>query len=69
MICKINKEECLQCDACKDECPVDAIKVDDNGDYYIDQELCNSAGGFENCGLCLEVCAVDAISPIEFKAV
>lgn len=62
----IDREECLQCGACLDECPFGAITEDDDGNFNLDDEICQQNGGFEGCGLCLGVCAVDAI---KFKEV
>lgn len=50
-VCQIN--ECTACAACKNSCPVNAIKICDslqNYNAYINQDLCI------NCGLCMKVC-------------
>ena len=50
-------DDCTACDACIDECPVEAIS---EGDIYkIDPELCT------DCDACVDVCPVDAIHPAE----
>ena len=66
-VARINKIDCMQCDACVDICPVQAIHTDENGDYEVDYELCQEAGGWEGCGLCKDVCAVDAIEACELE--
>jgi len=47
-------EECINCGACIDECPVEAISEGDEISV-IDPKLCT------DCGACVEVCPVDAI--------
>lgn len=64
-VARINKIECMQCDACVDICPVQAISTDENGDYKVDYNLCQEAGGWNGCGLCKDICAVDAIEACE----
>lgn len=50
-------EECVACDACIDECPVEAIS---EGDIYkIDADVCT------DCGSCAAVCPTEAIHPAE----
>ena len=53
MAYKINKDKCLGCGACADECPVSAITEDD-GKYVIDPDTCIE------CGACAGVCPVEA---------
>jgi len=50
-------DDCTACDACVDECPVEAIFEGDI--YMIDPELCT------DCEACVDVCPVDAIHPEE----
>jgi ferredoxin len=47
-------EECINCGACIDECPEEAISEGDEI-CVIDPEKCT------DCGSCVEVCPVDAI--------
>ena len=35
-VARINKIDCMQCDACVDICPIQAIHTDENGDYEVD---------------------------------
>ncbi len=49
-------DDCINCGACVDVCPVDAIS--EQGDIHvIDQAVCT------DCGACDDVCPVDAIMP------
>jgi ferredoxin len=47
-------EECINCGACIDECPVEAISQGDEISV-IDPEKCT------DCGACVEVCPTEAI--------
>ena len=51
----IDKEKCIACGACADECPVGCISEND-GKYEINADECLS------CGACQGVCPVDAPS-------
>ena len=46
-------EDCIACDACAAQCPVEAISEGD-GKYVIDADTCVS------CGACAGVCPVGA---------
>lgn len=47
-------EDCTNCGACEDACPVEAIK--ESGDIrVIDADTCT------DCGACVDECPVDAI--------
>jgi len=47
-------DDCTNCGACDEECPVDAIS--EEGDKrVIDPDLCT------DCGACVDACPVDAI--------
>ena len=50
----IDKEKCIGCGACVGACPVEAIKMNDEGKAVIDAEKCIS------CGTCVAVCPVGA---------
>lgn len=45
---------CIPCDSCRMICPENAI-ITDGANFEIDSWSCT------NCGLCIEVCPVDAI--------
>lgn len=57
---KINKDNCMACLMCIEECAFDAIDIDDRntGGYkgvIINEHLCT------DCGNCQSVCPADAI--------
>ena len=54
MAYKIDKDACIGCAACVDECPVGAIAEND-GKCAIDPEKCI------DCGACAGECPVEAI--------
>jgi ferredoxin len=56
MPAKVNKELCTGCGTCVDECPSDAITIDEEkGCAVVDEEEC------VDCGACEEVCPSEAI--------
>ena len=54
MAVKINDSECIGCGVCVEECPSEALTVDDI--CAVDESLC------VDCGSCVEACPVEAIS-------
>lgn len=54
MAYKIDVEKCIGCGSCVAACPVEAIKLGDDGKAVIDPEKCIS------CGTCAAVCPVGA---------
>lgn len=54
MVVEIDEETCIACGMCEEECPVDALSVDDVA--VVDADAC------EDIGDCVEVCPVDALS-------
>ena len=54
MAYKIDKELCLGCGACAEQCPVSAIKETEGGKYEINPDECL------DCGSCAEQCPVEA---------
>ncbi len=48
-------DECINCGACDDSCPVNAISEDGNK-RVIDADTCI------DCGACVDTCPVSAIS-------
>lgn len=55
-------EECIACDACRDECPNDAIEEGDPL-YMIDPDRCTECVGHYDEPACVAVCPVDCIIP------
>ena len=51
----IDKDICIGCTACVNECPVDAISGERKEPHVIDEDACIS------CGACADICPVDAI--------
>lgn len=58
----IINEECIACDACRDECPNDAIEEADPI-YIIDPDICTECVGHYDEPACIAVCPVDCIEP------
>ncbi|NLG13905.1 MAG: 4Fe-4S binding protein [Lentisphaerae bacterium] len=54
MAAVVDKEKCVGCGACVDECPVEAIKIDDDK-AVINEDDCVS------CGACVDACPCEAI--------
>lgn len=55
----INKE-CISCDACREECPDEAI-CDGDPIYVIDPDLCTECVNDSSEPACIMVCPVDCI--------
>lgn len=55
-------EECIACDACRDECPNYAIEEADPI-YIIDPDVCTECVGHYDEPSCIAVCPVDCIIP------
>jgi len=53
-------DECIACDACREECPNIAIEEGDPI-YIIDPDLCTECVGSFDEPQCIEVCPVDCI--------
>ena len=53
-------EECINCNACVDECPNDAISEGETV-YVINPDLCTECVGFHDEPQCKTVCPVDPI--------
>jgi len=52
-------EDCVACDVCRAECPVDAISEGEDI-YIIDPEVCVECKGYFDVPKCAEVCPTDA---------
>jgi len=55
-------EDCINCGACKSECPNDAIAEGDDV-YVIDRERCTECVGFHEKEACQAVCPVECCLP------
>ncbi len=55
----IDKEKCTECRLCIDKFACPAMFVDTDGSVMIDKTVCNG------CNVCVQVCPVDAIRPLE----
>ena len=52
--------ECIACDACREECPTEAIEEGDPI-YIIEPELCTECVGSYDEPNCIAVCPIDCI--------
>ena len=55
MVVIIDKNSCTGCSACADECPAEAVALE-NEIAVVDADAC------VDCGSCVDVCPADAIS-------
>jgi ferredoxin len=62
-IFEIDREKCDGCEICVDECPVEAISLNDDNIAEIDDEEC------VECGTCVDLCPKNAISGREEKII
>jgi ferredoxin len=53
-------DECIACDACREECPNEAIEEGDPI-YIIESDYCTECVGWFDEPQCVEVCPVDCI--------
>jgi ferredoxin len=56
MVAKVNVEECTGCGTCVDECPQEAISLNDDDIAVINADECT------DCGMCVDACPTEAIS-------
>ena len=54
----VDPDICTGCEVCVDECPVEAISMND-GVAVVDAELCTE------CEACVDACPAEAISMVE----
>ena len=52
----VDRDECVGCGTCVEECPEDAITMDDEEIAVIDADKCT------DCGTCVENCPSEAIT-------
>ena len=51
----VDAEKCTGCESCVDECPSEAISMQDEI-AVVDEEAC------ADCGVCVDVCPAEAIT-------
>jgi len=56
MVAKVNADECVGCGTCVDECPSEAISMNDNDIAVINADECT------DCGMCVDACPTEAIA-------
>lgn len=56
MVAKVNADECVGCGTCVDECPSEAISMNDDDIAVINADECT------DCGACVDACPTEAIS-------
>ena len=56
MVAVINRDECVGCGTCVDDCPTDAISMDGENIAVVNADECI------DCGACVDSCPTDAIS-------
>jgi ferredoxin len=52
----VNREECVSCGTCVEECPEEAITLDDEEIAVVNKEKCTE------CKTCVDACPSEAIS-------
>ncbi|CUV66445.1 4Fe-4S ferredoxin iron-sulfur binding domain protein [Sulfurovum sp. enrichment culture clone C5] len=55
-------DDCIACDACREECPNEAIEENEPA-YFIDPDRCTECVGYYDEPSCIAVCPVDCIIP------
>ncbi|MCJ7444199.1 MAG: 4Fe-4S binding protein [Methanotrichaceae archaeon] len=55
MPAEVKREECVSCGTCVEECPEEAIILDEEEIAKVDPKKCTE------CGKCVEVCPSEAI--------
>ncbi len=56
MVAKVNVDECVGCGTCVDECPSEAISMNDDDIAVINADECT------DCGACVDACPTEAIT-------
>lgn len=57
-------EDCINCDACRPECPTDSITAGPDI-YMIDGETCVECEGYFDEPQCVALCPIDCVVPIQ----
>ena len=55
MAAKVDKDECTGCGTCVEECPTEAISLNDDDIAVVNADDCTE------CGLCVDSCPTSAI--------
>ncbi|MBD1843957.1 helix-turn-helix domain-containing protein [Cyanobacteria bacterium FACHB-63] len=58
--------DCEGCDVCRPQCPTGAIRLEENGDFWINPVLCNNCEGFFDQPQCVSACDLNV--PIPYQA-
>jgi ferredoxin len=53
-------EDCINCDACRPECPTESVSIGDDT-YLIDPNTCVECVDFFDTPKCVELCPIDCI--------
>ncbi|SES95613.1 4Fe-4S dicluster domain-containing protein [Methanococcoides vulcani] len=56
MVAVINRDECVGCGTCVDDCPSEAISMDGDNIAVVNADECI------DCGACVDSCPTDAIT-------
>jgi ferredoxin len=56
MAAKVDLDQCAGCGDCVNECPSEAIEMNDDGKAQVNEDTC------VDCGACVDVCPTAAIS-------
>lgn len=56
MVAIITADECVGCGTCVDECPAEAISMNDQDIAIVAVAKCT------DCGMCVDVCPTEAIA-------
>jgi ferredoxin len=56
MAAKVDKDECTGCGTCVEECPSEAISLNDDDIAVVNEDDCTE------CGLCVDACPTSAIT-------
>ncbi|HUV81865.1 MAG: 4Fe-4S dicluster domain-containing protein [ANME-2 cluster archaeon] len=56
MAAKVDKDECTGCGTCVEECPTEAISLNDDDIAVVNADDCTE------CGLCVDSCPTSAIT-------
>ena len=55
-------EDCINCDACRPECPTESVSASEEI-YVIDPNTCVECVGYYDVPKCVEMCPIDCCVP------